>query len=113
MGNLFTSIKEKALEVSATAYINRKIRNFGKVKRLEINSERARLHIEAELAGETAPVVIDVGSYELLRENDLTFITLREITCSKEWLGAVLTEYVGGTKLQIPNVLGATLSDGG
>jgi hypothetical protein len=110
MSKLLNSLKKKALELSATAYVNHKIRNFGSVKRLEIDSESSRLLIEVNLAGEAAPVTVQVGAYELVRDNENSFITLRQIQCSKEWLAIALNEFLAEQKLKIPNALGTALS---
>ena len=110
MGKLLTSLKEKALEVSASAYINHKIRNFGSVSLLEIDSQRTRLLIEVNLVGEAAPVKVEVGSYELIRESENTFVVLRQFQSSKKWLATALNEYLAGQKLKVPNALGSALS---
>jgi hypothetical protein len=105
----FNSVKEGALEAGAKSYINQKIQKFGSVTSLEINSRQRTIGIEAALKGEGSPIQVKVGSYEVIQDGDASYIILRGFEASREWIAAVLNEYVAGQRFPIPSGLNKVL----
>jgi hypothetical protein len=98
----FTAVKESAVEAGAKSYLNGKIQKFGTITNLQIDPGQRRFLIEAELKGETSPVQVSVGSYEVSESGGHSFVIARDFDSSREWLATALNEYVAGRPLRIP-----------
>ncbi len=107
--NVLVSLKEGAVEAGAKAWINQQIQNFGTVTNLVINSRQKTIFIEAALKGEPGPIKVNISDYELVQTAKATYIVLKRIEASREWVSAVLQEYVAGQRLQVPASLKSVL----
>ena len=103
MTNPFTSLKEVALEVALKAFMNREIEAFGVVRQLSIDTSKKTMRVELDLKGESAPISVDIGSYELSEKDGKPHIAFRELNASREWISAVLKKYVAGQAFPLPN----------
>ena len=97
-----TALKERALEAILKGLINRKIKPFGSVTRLQIDSRQKTASAQLALKGEPQPTEIRIGSYALVEEDGVTYISVHNLEASKEWLSVVLNEYVAGRKFKVP-----------
>ncbi len=102
LGKAWVAVKEGAFESAAKLYLNQKIASFGKVTQLSIDRQAKRIFIEAELAGEVAPVSVEVGRYDLVERDGAAFVTVRQVSASREWIGKALEEYVVGREFKLP-----------
>jgi hypothetical protein len=102
IGNAWTAVKDGALESAAKFYLNQKIDAFGQVTRVELDRKLGRVFIEVELKGESLPVSIEVGRYEVRQNNGVDYLTVREVSASREWLGIALNQYVVGREFRLP-----------
>lgn len=100
--NIVTGFKEGAVEAGAKAYINRKIQSFGTVTNLQIDSQGKTIALEASLKGEAAPVFVKVVNYEVVSAPGATYLVFARFEASREWLTALLNEYVAGQRLPVP-----------
>ena len=103
--NALTSLKEKSLAAAAKVFINRQIAKIGVLTRLEIDCRKRAIRGELDLRGEQSSVVISVGSYDLSEADGVSYIALHDVNASREWIGALLSQYLAGQKLQIPQVV--------
>lgn len=102
---VFTSVKAGAVEAGAKAYLNGKIQDFGRVTNLQIDTAQKTLLIEAELKGESSPVQVRVGQYELSGDGENSFVVARGFEASREWLATVLNSYVANRPFRIPGAV--------
>ncbi len=105
LGKAFGAAKDKAFEASGKAFLNRKIESFGTVTRLQIDSARKTVLLEVELKGEISPITIQVHEYELRQRNGESFVLLKRVDASREWMGIALNQYLVGQEIKIPNGL--------
>ena len=104
-----TAAKEGALEAAAKAYINQKIQNFGTVSDLDIDSRARSIRIEVALKGEAAPVTVTVPDYEVSSSSGAAYVIPKKFEASREWISAVLNEYIAGQRWPIPAALKSLL----
>lgn len=109
IGRALSAVKEGAVEAGAKAYVNRKIETFGKVTRLEINPRARTIHIEVELKGEASLVAVNVGGYDIIDRDGAKYMTLRDVSASREWIGLAVEQYVVGQQFKIPEGLSRIL----
>ena len=100
-----TALKERSLEAAAKTFINRQIEGMGRLTRLDIDSSKRAIQAELDLRGEPAPIVVNVGAYDLTAAGGISYIILREVSSSKEWVTALLKRYLVGRNLQVPQVV--------
>jgi len=74
-----------------------------------IDTKNKRVHLRLELLGEKDPIDVEVLRYSLKEKGETTYITIEEVTSSREWLTAALREFVVGEDLAIPAKAGALL----
>ncbi len=103
IGKAWSAVKEGAFESAAKLYLNQKIGEFGQVTRFELDRKAGRMFIEAELKGESSPVSIEVGSYEVQSRDGADYLTVRSVNASREWMGIALQQYVVGREFKIPS----------
>ena len=103
--NAFSSLKKGALEASARAFVNRQIEKIGVLTKLDIDCRNKAIRAELDLRGEQSPILISVGSYDLSEADGASYISLHDVTASREWISALLGQYLVGKKLVIPQVV--------
>ena len=102
IGKAWNGVKDNAFEAAAKLYLNQKIGDFGHVTRLELDRKEGRMFIEAQLKGESSPVSIEVGSYEVQHRDGTDYLTVRRVSASREWIGIALQQYVVGREFKLP-----------
>ena len=76
---------------------------------LFIDTKKKRIRVRLELLGETEPIDVDVSRYSLKEIDEITYITIEEVTSSRQWLAVALREFVVGQDFAIPAKAGAVL----
>ena len=89
--------------------INAKLRSIGEMTELSIDTKNKRVRVRLELVGEKEPVDVEILRYSLKEKGQTTYITVEEVTSSREWLTVALREFVVGQDLAIPAKAGAVL----
>ena len=105
LNSLANALKQRALEAAVKTLINQKIKAFGSVTSLQIDSKQRTVSAQLALKGETQPITIKIGAYEVTQENGGTCISFQNLQASKEWIGNVLNEYVAGRRFKVPGVV--------
>ncbi len=109
LSNALGAARDKAVEVAARAFINRKIEQFGNVTRLEIDPKQKTVFLEAALNGETSPVTIRILRYELTEKDGESYVTVQQVDTSREWLTAATNQYAIGRPFKIPSAVKSAL----
>jgi predicted AAA+ superfamily ATPase len=76
---------------------------------LSIDTKNKKVRVRLELLGETEPIDVDILRYSLKEKDETTYITIDEVTSSREWLTIALREFVVGQDLASPAKAGAIL----
>ena len=76
---------------------------------LFIDTIKKRVRVRMELLGENEPIDVDILRYSLKERSETTYITIEEVTSSREWLTVALQEFVVGQDLAIPAKAGVVL----
>ena len=103
--NALTALKKRAMEVTVKALINRKIKAFGSVTSLQIDSKQRTISAQLALKGEAQPIALKIGAYEVIQEDGVTYISFQNLHASREWIGTVLNEYVAGRRFKVSRVV--------
>ena len=114
---LFTSIVKAvgpllpgpAREWAARQYFNHQYSNFGVMTTLQIDSANKKATLDLELKGETQPLRVTINRYELTTQEDKTFLEIKELTTSREWINILAGEFLKGKKFEVPEVVKVVL----
>jgi hypothetical protein len=105
------SSRDRLLETLALPIVNGALlAGFGKARTLQVDTSEKRAEIVLDLKGETEPLRVVVGRYELLQDGDDTFVALHGIATSREWLTALAERFLAGRAVKLPRELAGVLS---
>src|SRR5579885_3081266 len=90
-------------------YFNHHCHAYGTMTTLQIDSTNHSALFDLELKGETQPLRVNIGRYELTNANGKTFIEIHEVTTSREWLSLLAQQMVKGKKIEVPELLASVL----
>jgi hypothetical protein len=106
----FTTLKEKALEAAARAFLNDKMGTFGTVRALSIDSRSKTIRVEVDLKGEPTPISVVVEAYELSQQGEDHFIAIQRASASREWITGAINQYLIGRRFKVPKAVRIGLS---
>jgi hypothetical protein len=99
----FSDSKDRMVESMAMPMLNNTwLKPFGQATELKLDSTHKSAEIILELKGEQTPLRIHVQEYEVIREPDGTFIVIKALTTSREWMTGMAREYLVGRRLRLP-----------
>ena len=109
LGKAFSSAKDRAVEASARAFLERKLKNFGQINYLRMDTRNRTASITLTLKGEVSPITIEIHNYEVTRRDGVSWIRVNNVTASREWMGLALQEYLVGQQFKLPGGASAFL----
>ena len=83
--------------------VNREIEGCGVVTDLALDTEAKTIHVEVDLKGETAKVVVEVLDYEMVTKGETIFMEIKKISASREWIAAALKKFAVGRPIELPS----------
>ena len=99
---MFKKIKDAGFSKGLKLAINRKVKEYGKMLKLNLDSNSKTIELELMLDGEKEPLHVKVNNYELKEENGSYFLIANDIVTSRAWINTVSEQYLNGHKLEIP-----------
>ncbi len=106
---MLRKLKDKALAKSLQVAINFKIKEYGEMLKLNLDSQNKKIDFEVMLKGEKEPLKVFVNEYEITEENGKYFLFAKDITTSREWINIVAENYLKGEKIELPEKIAKTL----
>lgn len=85
-----------------TAFIEKKLGDAGKVKKLDLDKDKRQIRLVLELAGEPEPVEVELLDYSLAHEGNRTRLRFGEVRVSRPWMQSLLKSYLPEPALVIP-----------
>ena len=105
LSDLIHRAKGKAIDAAARLWLQQKLKRFGTMTSLHIDSKQKTIRLELELKGESTPITVEVDGYELVQQNDETFLRLKNVSTSREWMTVLMREFLPGQQFKVPNAL--------
>ncbi len=72
-----------------------------KIENLRMDSTEKKLNCKMELAGETAPIDVEVH-YKIEQEGNDKTLVITSLACSREWIHRIVQDFVPEDKRRIP-----------
>ncbi len=98
----FQRQKDQSISLVAEKVLRTKLEPYGRLISVDLNSQQNQASLEILLNGEVEPVKLEVPRYELTHEGAGTCLVIREVRASREWLTALLRDFLVDRPLPIP-----------
>jgi len=95
-------MKDAALSKGAKIAINSQIKEYGKMLKLNLNSQEKSIEMEVMLDGEHEPLSVYVRNYELTEERGRHLLKVHGVSTSRAWINTVASSYLEGKAFEIP-----------
>ena len=99
---LLRGSKDAALGYTARSFFNTRLHGIGEMTEFSIDTKSRTFRLRLDLVGETEPIEINVGRYELKRRGDETSLKVLDATASRPWLAEALRQFVVGRSFTVP-----------
>ena len=95
------SVKDSGASAAIQRWLAREVADYGEVLDFKINSRTRSAELHVMLKGEREKLTIQIDAYELISE-DKDYIVVKRARASREWLNAVLRNFVIEKRHAIP-----------
>lgn len=109
LGSLARGVKDGALGLSFKAYLNDKLKEYGEVLDVAIDTRANRLTVKAMLRGEKEAASATLERYEIAKEGGDHYILLRDFSSSRPWLTLLLKKLFVGKRYKLPSAISRLL----
>ena len=99
---MLSGMKDAALSKGAQIAINKQIKEYGKMLKLNVDSKRKSLEMEVMLDGEKEPLAVFVEKYQLSEEEGKHYLTVHGVSTSRAWINTVASNYLEGKRFELP-----------
>ena len=102
---MFGSLRDSVIRKT----LNSKIKRFGKMLNLNLDSKNKSITLNVLLAGEESPLKIDIGRYDIVSHDDKYYLEINDVSTSRLWLNVLAEETLNGEKIEIPSKIAKLL----
>ena len=95
---MFNKMKDMALSKTAKIAINSKIKDYGEVLDIKLDTKNHSIELETLLKGEVEPLTVSIGKYTLKEDE----ITISGINTSREWINTLAKSYFEEKSFKVP-----------
>jgi len=99
---MFKRAKDIALSKGVQMALNHKIKEFGEMIKLNLDSQNKTIELEVMLEGEKEPLHVKVNRYALNEENGSHYLVAEDIVTFRAWINTIASQYLSGQRFEIP-----------
>lgn len=99
---MLRSVQDRLAAEAARAWLNQRMRRYGRVEALQLDSQARRVSLEVQLEGEPGPISVEIPAYRLEVIEGRPQVTILEASASRPWIGLALAEHVVGRPFPVP-----------
>ena len=96
-------MKDMALSKGAQVALNKKIKKFGEVMALTLDTQNKSIELDVMLKDEVQTLHVSVGKYEIIGEVGSKKVSISQISTSREWINILVTKYLEGKSFKLPD----------
>jgi len=94
--------KDSSLSLGIKKVINMKIKNFGNVSKLNLDTKNKKIYLDVNLKGEEKTLELTANSYFFKEEKDKYYLVISDVTSSRKWLTIVFKTYMDKQEIEVP-----------
>ena len=95
--NCIKKLKDKGSSYLFKKFVNSRIKDYGEMLNFQIDSQNKNISLDVLLKGEKENINIKIEKYEVVRNDDTSYIIFKDIKASREWIDVLIKN------LAIPN----------
>lgn len=76
---------------------------------VDLNVEAGSCRVSATLAGEDAPVSVEVKKYRIVSEGGGKLLEIAEVDSDRPWLSEMLRDHLAGRRIPLPSLVASML----
>ncbi|MEM7602457.1 MAG: hypothetical protein AAF357_13690 [Verrucomicrobiota bacterium] len=96
---MLDAAKSEALRRGLNALLQK---HYGEINALTLNTEERSLDFTILLHGETEPVDVRLGQYDIIEEAENSWILCRNWHISREWMHRLVQSRAEGKRIRLP-----------
>lgn len=100
--NFIDKTKGQAVSMAARQFLNAYLEKYGTMLNFSVQPDTKIITAEILLKGETSPLKLTLGGYEIGGEPGKPTLRIASATASREWLETVLNEFLVGKPIDLP-----------
>lgn len=104
-----TGYRDRALSAALKKILEQRVKRYGRLSRIILDSSQRSIQAEVLLHGETEPVTLSIGRYDIITEGEHRFLVMHDIHASREWIERLAQDFLEGRAVRMPSVLERTL----
>src|SRR5687767_6857613 len=107
---IFSQAKDRLIESTVPAYLNRSyLEPYGSITDFKINTTNRSIDLVLQLKGEAEAIRLNVEEFELIERDDNTFVQLKRVSTSREWLTRAAQDFLVNRPFRLPPEAGRAL----
>ena len=99
---ILTKGKDKALSKAILTILNKKLKKFGTISELTLDTKSKKIALKIGLKGELEPLLVTVNRYEIKEIEERHYLIAHDVDTSREWINLLANEYLYSEKFEIP-----------
>lgn len=104
---MITNILKFSRETLIASWVDNKIRDYGKVYDLVVDSQAKKILIKGKLKGEDFTTQLTINNYSVVKDNGDTYLSFEKLETEREWLENFLNLNIEmilpGQRVKFPN----------
>ena len=100
--DLLDKTKGQAVSMAGRQFLNAYLEKYGTMLNFSVQPDTKTITAEILLKGESSPLRLTLGGYEIGGPPDKPTLRIANATASREWLEVVLKEYLVGKPIDLP-----------
>ena len=106
---MLASLKDKTVSFALKQTVNFKIKEFGEMLNLNLDSQNKTIKLELMLLGEKEPLNVQVETYEISEEDGKFYLIAKDVKTSREWINIIAKNHLENQKFEIPQNIAKTI----
>ena len=95
-------VKDSGASTAIQSWLTREMADYGEVLDFKIDTAAQKGELHVHLKGEREKLTVHVHGWHLVSEGGQDFIVVKHAHASREWVNAVLRNFLIGKKHKIP-----------
>jgi hypothetical protein len=96
------AVKDTGASAAIKPWLSREMADYGELLDFNFSSRDRSVEMHVMLKGETKPLTVNVTNYEFTERGSESFIVVKSASASREWVNAVLRNFVINKPHKIP-----------
>jgi hypothetical protein len=103
-------LKDRALQTGLLLFLRPKLKRYGDLRDITVDTSKKVLTLEIDLHGETVPLTVSQARYHLEKDGDRMFLIIRDVKVSKPWIQNLIEDHFDEVRLPAPDSLHGLLN---